>query len=620
MKTHRLAALAASTILIANPVLAQDGLDLGTLILSGGFTPIEAEKFGRSASVITGEEIERRGLTSVQDALRSVPGVAVSSTGNNFTQVRIRGGEGNHTLVLIDGVEAAGNGSEYILSGLDTANIERIEILRGPQSVLYGANASSGVVNIITRTGVAGQQYSVSATVGTSGSTFLSAFASSRNARGGLSLSIAENRDAGWDFSGDGGERDGTDRHTIIFKGDYRVADPLKMGFNLRYSDERYDFDNTATSATEAGYVVDTLGAFSEREEKTFSFFGEYGQSDSRITHRLTYELTDNAQAFFGGADTFSLTEVYQYIASIGLDGSASSADHLLNVLLENQNERSSSNAFSRNTQSVGLEYRGSFSNGLSLQAGVRYDDRSAGSDNTPWNLGVSYTLPGRGVRLHASAGAGSVDPSFFELFANAFGFTGNPNLSPEENQSFDIGVEVPIFNGRGSVDVTYFNETLTSEITAVPTGATTSTFINEPGDSTREGIEIEGRLEATPGVDLRLFYTFLEAKNSDGTVEQRRPENELGVGVIADVLSGRGSVAADMRYVSGVADLRRFGSGGVATVPDYFVFDVSGRYSVSSSVDAVLRIENVFDERYTDAFGYVARDRTVLFGFDANF
>ncbi|MEX0302000.1 MAG: TonB-dependent receptor [Leisingera sp.] len=106
--------------------------DLGGIIASGGFTPVEAQEYGRPAAVVTSGEIEKRSITTLQDALRSAPGLMVNASGDSFAQVRIRGAEANHTMLLIDGVEASGGDSKYILSGLDTANLERIEVLRGP--------------------------------------------------------------------------------------------------------------------------------------------------------------------------------------------------------------------------------------------------------------------------------------------------------------------------------------------------------------------------------------------------------------------------------------------------------------------------------------------------------
>jgi vitamin B12 transporter len=621
MNRHILAVL-ATTAIFTHPALAQEAYDLDAIIVSGGLTPIAAEKYGRSATVLTADEIKKRGLNTVQDALRAVPGVSVSGSGGSFTQVRIRGAEANHTLILIDGVEAAGGDGEYILSGLDTANIERIEVLRGPQSVFYGANASAGVINIITRTGGIGQEYGASFEVGSHGSTNATGFASTRSGRGGLSLSFSDYRDAGWDFSGEGGERDSTHRYGVTLKGDLKVMDSLKLGFNLRHSKEDNDLDSISFVAVDAdGYVVDDPTQISTREEMTLSLFGEHEMLEGRLLQRLAFELTDNDRTSNGGPKTRTKTEAYKYRLSFGLDGTAAAdADHLLNFLAEHEQDSSSTNPlFERKTNSLALEYRGSFDNGLDIQLGARFDDNNVFKDATTWNLGASYTFAGSGVRLHASAGTGVVNPSYFELFAASFGFTGNPNLRPERNESFDVGIEVPVMAGRGSIDVTYFNEKLRDEITSISTGPGTFSFINQSGNSTREGFEVEGQLAASDAIDLRLFYTYLDAKNPDGSTEIRRPKHELGLGITAQTFGGRGSVTADLRYVADNTDTQFFGTFTPAKLPDYAVVDLSARYAVTEHVDATLRIDNLFDKTYSDVWGYATRDRTISVGFDAN-
>lgn len=622
MKHPVLAVLTGITAVIAHPAIAGEVVELDPIIVSGGLSPVEADRYGRSVTVLDGEELEERGIKTVQEALRAVPGVSVSQAGGNFTQVRIRGGESNHTLILIDGVEAAGGDGEYILSGLDIANIERIEVLRGPQSVYYGSNASAGVINIITRTGGEGTEFSASAEAGSHGSTGTSVFASARGARGGLSFSFSNRHDAGWDFSGDNGERDRIDRATAILKGDIRLGESLTLGFNLRRSDEHYDYDATNFLAVDAAsYVVDDPMLSTSRDETTFSAYAEHEMLDGRLAQRLSYALTDNTEhdyvAVAGPVKT--RTEAYKYRLGLGLDGAAASAAHLVNLLVEHQQDSSSTNPlFRRMSDAVAVEYRGSFANGLDVQAGVRFEDNSVFADATTWNLAASYAFA-NGVRVHASAGTGVVNPTYFELFTTSFGFTGNPNLQPETNESFDIGVEVPFMDGRGTVDVTYFNENLEDEITAVPTGPGTFSFINQFGTSSREGVEVEGRFAATDAIDLRLSYTYLDARDPGGTVELRRPKHELGLGVTARTFGGRGSVTADVRHVADNTDARFFPPFTPARLPDYTVVNLSARLAVTDDVDATLRIENLLDETYSDVWGYVGRDRTIHVGFDAN-
>lgn len=626
MNRAKLMATAAIAALSATSASAEDIYELEEIIVSGGLTPVAAETYGRAASVLTAQEIEERGITTVQDALRAVPGLSVSSSGASYTQVRMRGGESGHTLILIDGIEAAGGDSEYILSGLEAANIERIEVLRGPQSVYYGSNASTGVINIITRKGRIGTEYGGSIEVGDG--TTVTAFVSTRTEQGGLSLGLSDAHDNGFDASGDGGEKDQIDRQTMLLSGDYRVTEALQLGFTLRRSDERYDFDSTSWLATDSdSYVVDDPLPFGTRDESTGSLYADFEMLDGRLTHHLAYEKTENKDATNGAPATRTETEALKYRLSYGLDGRAvAQADHILNVLAEREEDSSSSNpAFSRKSTSVALEYRGHFASGLDVQAGVRRDDNKVFKDITTWNIGASYSF-GNGVRLHGSAGTGSVNPSYFELYANntygtppfATAYLGNPNLTPEKNRSFDLGVELPVFGGRGLVDVTYFNETLTDEIIAVSTGPGTFSFANQTGDSDRQGVEVMAELAATDTLDLRLSYTYLDATDPNGTVEIRRPKHELGLGATLETFGGRGTLSADLRHVADNYDTQFWGAFQTVKLPDYTTVDVAARYALSDHVTLTGRVQNLFDADVMDVWGYPGRGRAAYVGLDA--
>lgn len=620
---RNLSVAAAALCTLAGMTAAQDVTTLAPIVVSGGLTPIEATKYGRSATVITAEEIEQRGITTVQEALRAVPGVSVSGAGHSQTQVRIRGGEGNHTLILIDGVEATGGDGEYFLTGLETANIERIEVLRGPQSVYYGSNASAGVINIITRKG-SGTGYRYGGTVEIGDGWASSVFLSARTGRGGLSLGIAKRQDDGYDYSGSDGEEDGIDRLTFQLAGDYLIAEGLTLGMTFRRSEEDFDSDSTSfTAMTAQDYVVDDPTQFSHREEQTAQVYLEYEGRGGRAQHRLSFERSDYDQSYNGGTPTETETTAAKYRFTYGLDGQVSTANHLINVLLEHEKDSSSANAaYERETRSLAVEYRGSFANGLDLQFGARRDDNSVFQDVTTWNASLSYSLAS-GVRLHASAGTGVVNPTYFELYANEnYGGTiylGNPNLSPERNRAYDLGVEVPVLNGRGVFDVTYFNETLEDEITLVMTGANTFSYVNQTGQSDREGFELTARVDATDALSFRLDYTRLMATNPDGSIEVRRPKHELGLGATLKAFNGRGTVNIEARHVAGNFDDQFFGAYSTAELPDYTVVNLGADYALTDAVKLTARVVNVFDEEYSDVWGYASRGRTAYLGLSAN-
>ncbi len=619
--------LSAACLALPATGQAQDGIQLEEVIVSGGLTGVAADAYGRAATVVDRAEIERRGIASVQDALRAIPGVAVSGAGASLTQVRIRGGEGRQTLILIDGVEATGGSDEYILTGLETANIERIEVLRGPQSVYYGSNASAGVINIITTKGAPGLHYGGSAELGNGYG--VSGHVSQRTERGGLSFYLSRRDDRGYDQSGSGGEKDGIRRTTAGLSGDWKATAELSFGFVLRRSTETYDSDSADSNATRyQDYVVDDPSQFSDRDETTGALWAEYAAAGGRVLHRLEYQESIYKQGYNGWPPTRGQTSKLKYRLSIGLDGRpAQDSAHLLNLLAEAQKDKDSSAPTNkRDSRSVALEYRGRFDNGLDLQAGVRHDTNTPFRDFTSWNLGLSWQVPQTAIRLHASAGTGLVNPSYFQLYANySFGnmvYVGNPGLKPEINRGFDIGAEAQFLGGRGLIDVTYFNETLRDEIEAYfvsSTGGTsTYSYRNQTGKSPRQGVEITGRLQATDRLALAMNYTYLDARNPNGSVEVRRPRHELGLSASLATFGGRGHVTMDVRHVSGNYDSQFFGSYATAKLPAFTTLGLSAGYDLTENLRLTGRIVNLTDAKGMDVWGYATQGRTAYVGLQA--
>ncbi len=527
--------------------------------------------------------------------------------------MRIRGGEANHTLILVDGVsvgtDAFGN---YTLSGLEVTNIDRIEVLRGPQSAIYGSDASSGVINIITRRGDIGSEYQ--ATFETGGATTATVFASNRDDQGGVSASLSYANDHGYDVSGSNGERDELLRQTLALSGDYFVTDHLQLGFGLRVSDENYDYDAFGGGTNPATYITDDPNLFSIRNELVASVFADYSMMQGRMAHRLAYETSEYEQQVDANPSTTTQINALNYRFGYALDGqNLNMSNHLLNVLIEASQDSNSTNpSFNRDRLSYGAEYRGSLANGLDVQLGARFDDNDVFENATVWTAAVSYAWA-NGVRVHGSAGVGYVNPSYGELFDTAF-TTGNPNLVPEQNEGFDIGVEIPVLAGRGVVDITYFNETLVDEIAYSFTS--TPNYNNEFGESDRQGIEIEGNFEISDAVGINLNYTFLDATDVTGAPEARRPDHEALVGVNVAIANGRGTVSADMRYVSSTYSL----GNQAQEIPSYVTVNLAGRYDLSDMVTVTGRIENLFDEDYYEVFGYATRPVTAYIGFERRF
>ncbi|HHY02609.1 MAG TPA: TonB-dependent receptor, partial [Paracoccus sp.] len=365
-------ALALTTL----PAGAQQPIVLDPVILSGGFSPVEAAAYGRAATVLTAEEMEQRGVTSVQDALRGLPGVSVSSSGASKTDVRIRGGESRHTLILIDGVNAGAGDQPYDLSGFDLADIERIEVLRGPQSVYYGSDATSGVINIITRKSDRSGGYA-RAEVGNGGAL---AFGHAVVAdRWRLQADLGFREDRGYDHSVAGnGDKDGIRRATMGFSGEWSASDDLKLGFSSRRTEERYWYD---------GYL--DADAWGDRDERINLLWSEFTALDGRLTHRLAWQDTVNKITTHDDNPSESKLRrrAWKYRATYGLDGAVSSAAQTLALSMERITDRVTGEVDRHwETDAVALEYRGAFDNSVDVQLGLRHDDNSRFGTNTNWN------------------------------------------------------------------------------------------------------------------------------------------------------------------------------------------------------------------------------------------
>ena len=369
------------------------------------------------------------------------------------------------------------------------------------------------------------------------------------------------------------------------------------------------------------GYVKDDPALFGKRDERQGALWAEFASLDGRLTHRLDYQDSVLKQNNEGAGWTTGKTRKLKYRGSLGLDGRpVEDAAHILGLLAERQEDSSTAAPeYRRERTSLALEYRGFLDNGLNLQAGVRHDDNRVFDDFTSWTLALSWQVPDRPFRLHASAGTGLVNPSYYELYADDGYTRGNPYLRPEKNRGFDLGVELSLPDGRGSVDLTYFRETLEDEITYV--GGTApdwrGTYVNQPGESPREGVELAARVNATRNLDLALNYTYLDAKDPDGAVEIRRPRHELGLSATLAVLDGRGSLTADLRHVSGNFDTQ-FWNDQTREMPSFTVVNLAAGYDLTDNIRLTGRVVNLFDRDYSEVWGYATQGRTAYAGLQA--
>lgn len=631
------AGAAGALLLTTSAAIAQQPQELEGIIISGGLTPVKAANFGRSATVITNSQLTQRGIKQVANALRQVPGLAVSQSGGagGLTEIRVRGSESNHVLVLIDGVEIANSSNGVDFSAITADEIERIEVIRGPQSALYGSAALAGVINIVLKSGIR-NGFKSGATVegGTPGSKALSGLVRGGNSFLDVAMAISHRDDEGWNTAAEDGESDGYENTAFYAKVSADITKNLDLQGVFRWSSDTAEFDDTSFGCgSPSCYVFDADNTI-DRRHRIAGLTVNYKMFDETLVHSPFVHYADTDAETNMPSSFFSTTVNEASTFKYGYKGAyffGSQRQHSVAGLIE-QKEEKFENTFAESKQqreqtNYAAEYKGDITPNLFFQAGIRYDDNELFDDALTWSTSASYRFTATNTRIHASVGKGIVNPSFFEQFGTIFGqFLANPNLTPEESLGWDVGVEQKLFGGKMIVDVTYFQATLTDEITTTSVqvqdgplqGQFVSTPINLVGESDRQGIEVAATVMPLPGLLIGASYTYLDATEPDGTPEVRRPENAFGLNVAYTFLDERATIGADVTYNGG--DTQRdfsdasFSSPKVS-VEEYFVVDFNASYKVSEEVKVYGVLNNAFDEDYEEVLGFRARPRQAYVG-----
>ncbi len=595
------------------------------IVVTGAATPVERQKIGASLTVLDGALIRDGGYDYVSDALRQTPGLAVSRPGGfgGLTQVRIRGAEGNHTLVLLDGVDVSpATDGETDLSTLLSANVQRIEILRGPQSGLYGSNAIGGVINVITRRDVDGRYYELSGEGG-SFETYALTAAGGIGADARFIAAGAAYRDTqGFDISRGGptDDREGDSNLTLYLRGGAALSPALRLDGFLRHVDKESGGDGFDFSGIPGlqGYAVDDA-TVTESEDFNAAGSATLSPIEDRWVTTVSGAYTDTRSdsATFGSAATRTKFALQSSLRFGGpeflstLTGFAEAKRETFRNLYPFTPDQIPQQ--SRDLTGVGAEYRAEIARQLYLSATVRHDGNEDFEDAETFGLAASWVIPDSGSRPHASLGTGVTNPSFFEQFGFTPGtFTGNPALVPEEAFGWDAGLEQTFADGRAVVDLTYFRADLDREIVAC-----FPSVCNDTGRSEREGVELSLRLYPADGLDILGSWTWLDARDAGGDPEVRRPENMASFDIVKRFGGDRAHLALGVTYNGEMLDDDfRGGFTPVRTaIGDYTLVRLAGSLRLTDRVEAFGRIENVFNTPYEEALTYRTPGRAIYAG-----
>lgn len=574
-----------------------------TVIITADRISEQLKDSGSAVTVITREEIEQRHEPFLLDMLRTVPGVYVSQSGSagKATSIFIRGAGSSQSLVMLDGVQINDSLNFVDLGLLTTTNIERIEIVRGPQSTLYGSDAMGGVINIITRT--AGNLIAAKGEYGSDSTTNASVRSGFGSERNNIALEYSL-------YDTDGQTvNDDYENKTFAANGHVQVTEWTNLG--VIYRDLRVDLGipfNTGVPSPERRQKTDAWLLLVPLKQKiTNKWDVEAGFSifDEEI------HFKDPDDVFFGFSDSDSKTTTFNLINNIGVaDGHTLIAGYEYEKIRINETTPSSELSDSEITNDAFYgQYQYSAWKPMTISAGIRFDINDTFGDNVNPRLAVAYQIA-NAVRVHGTVANGFRAPRPAELL----GPFGNPDLKAEEVTGWDLGGDYEIFPSKLYVSGTIFFDYFTDLIDFDRETFRLANF--EKVDTS--GLELEARIQPTENLMIIATYTFLDTENkATGEELLRRPRNSGGINIDYRLKRFRTNFNWNL-----IGD--RFDINDVTFAPElnpgYNDSNIVVSYEFIEQLQVYGRITNLFDEQYQEVIGFPAPDRAFFAGIQVKY
>ncbi|RRH72626.1 TonB-dependent receptor plug domain-containing protein [Falsigemmobacter faecalis] len=602
--------------LLAGTAAAED-VYLSEITLTAARTPREVSRSGVSVSVITGEELARAGDIQLVDYLARLPGLSASQSGPEGTHaaLRIRGADPRHIAVFVDGVKVndpSGIGGEFDFGALSTADIGRVEVLRGAQGALWGSQAMGGVIHITTRGAEAeGHRQTLAAEAGSRGTRALRYSSAWREGEMETVFHLSHRRSAGFSAMdtlprSPGAEADGFETNRLSFSTRYAVSESLRLGASGFVQKMRFAHDNDSTVGMNAPDR-------SLRREHGASLFAEL--EAGQTAHRFELGAYDIDRKLSQSGSNFATRRSFNWQAVSPLHEGLS-----LVYGLEAGRETAGFGgvAASDETRSQALWGQALWSPiaGLDLTAGLRRDAHSRYGGHTTGRLAFAFAASDA-LTLRGVVASGFLSPSLYQLYGDEWVLP-NPGLTPETSRSYELGFDLR--RAGGSLGLTLFrldsdnaiiwdvNAPFDPAITGPQAG-----YLNAPGRSRREGLELSAALALSQSSELQMAYSYTEARDPQGARPGRVPRHTLSLGLTA-ALTPALSVNADLRAVAGRPEDsgQRMGS--------YALASAGLGYALTDETRLSLRVENLFDRQYQTVAGYGTPGRGIYLGLSTRF
>ncbi len=619
--------------------------ELSEIVVTAGRTAEPLSATGSAISVVSGETIATSNPGSLVDALRSVPGLDISENGGpgGTANVRLRGANTGQTLVMIDGIRvndptAASGDFEFAMFA--PSSIDRIEVLRGPQSALYGSDAMGGVINIITKKGSGPAQFNVRTEAGSYGTVVT---------QGSL---VGTNGPWSYAFTGGGQHSNGFSRYGYRIPSiEARFPNLESDGFDRIGGSARIGYDagegirleaGTVQSFTRSAYDAAT-GAFPDTpasaDRLLQTIYGRVGIDSfgGILTHNVTISNTHTERSFTDY--TYKINMLPQNTTAKTSDywGNSLGAEYHANLKLGSfgtliygaKTQSETAQTFSTNvlpiaglmtpllakqqdTNSVFALWSVPIGERLNVTLGGRVDDVVNVARFETWRATAAYSISETGTKLRASAGTGAKAPTLFQLYDSTYG---SLNLTPETSFGYDAGIDQSLFNGRVVLSVTGFANDFNNLINFVSDASRPLGYYTNVARAETSGLEVGATVDVLPGlVKINAAYTYLHAVDlTTGLTLARRPQN-LARFAVTITPNDRWLIEPRITTVS-----KRYSSANeVGVVDAYTRVDLYSEYKLDANWKVFARGENILNERYQEVLNFGTTGPALYAGFNA--
>lgn len=609
--SHKAGLLWAVSLSFAVPAFTQDSdadqTKLDTIIVNGSRLSQTETEVGSSVTVITAEDIEEFGFDFALDAVAAVPGVTTNSNGafGGTASVRIRGASSGQTLVLVDGVvvnDPTSPGGGFNFARFDTENIERIEVLKGPQSNLWGTDAIGGVISITTKIPDLGLGGSVFGEYG-SFNTFRSG-ASVENAddTGDFRLAVVSTTSDGVskaDEDNGNSEDDAYKALTFSAKASYNLHGDARLSADVLWIDAESEYDSFSSNAQ--GSVADGDEVSETKEQSAnISFTGSL--LEGRLENLVLIGHSDiTRENFSNGASSFNSEgnrTIYRYQGTFSID-------QMNTVAFGAEREESTSNDDDSSIDGLFALYENKPVETLTLTGGIRVDNHQQFGSETTARVATAYN-PDETLTFRLSSGQGFKAPTIFQTTYFCCGATSpNAELKAENSQAFDIGVDWRLPDGRAEAGITYFDQNTENQIgfSFGVGGYENIAVVNS------RGFELYASLQLNDWLNISADYAYIDAKDGDGKALARIPKHSGDVTVIVDP-TGPFSGSVLVRHNGAEPNTNNTMLDGWTRV------DLACSYDLNDRVELFGRIENHLNEKYQQILGYGTPDLSGYLGF----